>query len=672
MNNSNSQKMRMSLPPGTKVQGEQNAYIVKKFICMSSRSTTVFCESSNGTAYRLKFYNGQHGITNDLQKKTKAVAAKGVIVPVDFGEYGGCPFAVYQNIDGTDASKYPVSLSVLVQKIIPQLAYVIHQHHQRRILLRDICPENILYRVHDQQITYCGFSNMAVLPDNVTITKASGYGQHHAYIAPEVPKYGYSTCSDYYALGVTILSLLLGKNPMDSMSWGDIQISLRDGKVPGIDIQHLKSIPYDLYSEEDKVMYLILGLMLPNPRDRWGYGEIRCWCNKQHIPLTRKGGKIIYQYNEPFVIGNSKCWNYQQLTLRIAADQHAWSESTYARLDQFAKKHCIPNWAKIADMNTEHPSANNGRMFRAIYGINPALDGFWWVGRKYANSTQLIQDAAANKTAADVLSEILKNHCMSFFLRMRKRITSISETDISEMEQIEQWEIAEPGKGVNRCVMRFASSAETRSFWINGKEYPDTDSLLSDYANAGLRLKQISGEIINSKSFQAWLWVNGMEAAGQAAQKLGSSSPEQSFYLLMKIIEKSSKSENTKHAARRMYLKYGEYAPVYWLYERITDYLTVSIGDQILFDTFKNADLSLTNSLEVLSSNVNQLVPDYFHFVARTSKKTIDLKQYDLEFCDFSFYPSSPEGFFCCRWENGFEVTPSFLRSIGASSQKIS
>lgn len=660
----------MSLPPGTKVRGEQEAYIVKKFICMSSRSTTVLCESSNGTAYRLKFYNGQHSITNDIQKKTKAAAAKGVIVPVDLGEYGGCPFAVYQNIDGTDTSKYPVSLSVLVQKIIPQLAYVIHHYHQKRILLRDICPENILYRVHDQQITYCGFNNMAILPDRTTITKANGYGQHPGYIAPEVPKYGYSTCSDYYALGVTILSMLLGKNPMQAMSWSDIQKSLSAGKIPGVDIQHLKSISYDLYSEEDRVMYLVLGLMLQNPRDRWGYGEIRCWCNNQQIPLTRKGGKIVYQYNEPFVIGNTKCWNYQQLTLRIAADQYAWNEATYAQLDRFAKKQGIPNWAKIADMNKEHQLAINGRMFRAIYGINPALDGFWWVGRKYTNSTQLIQDAAANRAAAGVLSEILKNHSLSFFLRMRKRISAVSETDISEMEQIEQWEIAEPGKGVNRCIMRFANSAETRSFWINGKEYHNTDKLLSDYANAGLLLKQISGEILNNKSFQAWLWVNGMEAVGNAALKIGASNPEQNFYLLMKIAEKSSKSESAKQAARRMYLKYGEYAPVYWLFERITDYLMVSIGDQILFDTFKNADLSLTNSLDVLSSNVNQLVPDYLHFVARTSKKSIDLKQVDLEFCDFSFYPSTAQGFFCCQWENGFEVTPSFLRSIGASGQK--
>ena len=670
MGNSNSQGMRMSLPPGTKVCGERGTYIIKNFICMSTRSTTVFCETSNGSVYRLKLYNGHHFINSDIQKKTKAVPAKGVIMPVDFGEFGGCPFSVYPNVDGTDTSKYPVSLNVLIQKIIPQLAFVMNQYHRNRILLRDISPENVLYRVQEQQIAYCGFNNMAILPDKATITKAKGYGQHPSFIAPEVPKYGYSTCSDYYSLGVTILSMMLGKNPMQSMKWNEIQEYLKTGIVPGIDIKHFRNIPYDLYSEEDKVMYLVLGLMLPNPGERWGYGEIRCWCNNQQIPLTRKHGKIVYQYNEPFTVGNYKCWNYQQLSQVIAANKDAWNDTTYTRLDKFAKRQNISIWKQISDVNKDSGLTANGRIFRAIYGINPALDGFWWSGKKYANTSELIREAATNKMAAGVLSEILKNHSMSYFLRMRKRISSVPETEISELEQIEQWEISESGKGVNRCIMQFASNAQARSFWIGGKEYKNIDQLLSKYADFGLQLKRISCEILNNKNFQAWLWANGMETAGQAAQKIGLAHPEQCFYLLLKIAESASKSEDSKKLARKIYLTYGEYAPVYWLAEEIGNYKMISISDQILFDTFKNAKFSLTDSIEKLSAKLSRLVADYQHFLSRTAKSPLEVECMDLEFCDFSFYPLKEDGFFCCKWENDLEVTPAFLRAIGESIQK--
>lgn len=665
MSGDNSSGMRMSLPPGTKVCGEKETYIVKRFICMSNRSTTVLCETLNGCAYRLKLYNGQHCMNRDIQKKVKSVVTKGVIVPIDQGMFGDCPFSVYPNVDGTDTSKYPISLDILVGKIIPQLAYVINQYHQNRILLRDIAPENVLYKVQERQIAYCGFNNMAVLADKATVTKANGYGQHPSFIAPEVSKYGYSICSDYYSFGVTILSMLLGKNPMQSMEWSEINRSLMEGKIPGIDIEHLKSIPYDLYSEEDRVMYLVLGLMIPKPSERWGYGEIRCWCNNQHIPLIRKNGKIVYQYNEPFIVGNHTCWNYRQLTQAIAATQDAWNDNTYIRLDKFAKKQNIFFWQQISDGNKDSTLTPTGRIFRAIYGINPALDGFWWLGKKYSNTSELIREAATDKRVSKVLSEILKNHSLSYFLKMRKRISRMDEKDISEVEQIEQWEILEQGKGVSRCIMKFASDAQSRSFWVNGKEYMDLDQLLNDYANEGLQLKRISCHVLNNKGFQAWLWANGMEAVGQAAQKIGFDHPEQGFYLLLKIAENASKSENSKKRVRKIYLTFGEYAPVYWLVEKIANYKMVSISDQILFDTFKNANLSFGDSIEKLSMKASQLVVDYQYFVSRTAKKMLKTGEKNLEFCDFSFYPLRKDCFFSGRWENGLEVTPAFLKAVG-------
>ena len=129
MSNDNLQGMRMSLPPGTKVQGEKGIYIVKKFICMSARSTTVLCETSNGAAYRLKIFNGNHGITNPVQRKAASVVTKGVISPFDIGIYGGCPFAVYQNVNATDTGKYPISITVLTKRIIPQMAYILNMYH---------------------------------------------------------------------------------------------------------------------------------------------------------------------------------------------------------------------------------------------------------------------------------------------------------------------------------------------------------------------------------------------------------------------------------------------------------------------------------------------------------------------------------------------------------------
>lgn len=665
-----SQGMRMSLPPGTKMTGENETYVVKKFICMSCRSVTVLCETSKGVLCRLKLFNGQHCINNAVLRKTMSVATKGVIQPVDIGEYGGCPFAVYPNVNATDTGKYPISQTILTQKIIPQLTYVVSRYHQSRILLRDICPENVLYKIHEQQIAYCGFSNMTILPDKATITRADGYGQHPSFVAPEVPKYGYSTCSDYYSLGVSFLSMMLGKNPMQDLTWDEIQKYLANGKVPGIDVPHLKNTPYALYSEEDKVLYLVLGLMLPNPKDRWGIGEIRCWCNNQQIPLIRKEGRIPYQYDEPFTVNNCKCWNDWQLTQSITSEKSAWSDETLTRLKQFSKRQSIAGWQGVIEAVKDSSLTVNGRIFRAVYGINPALDGFWWKGKKYEDTDVLVRKAISDRTTNRILSEILKEKCLSYFLKMRQRISSVTDSEIHEMEQIEQWEISEPGKGVNRCIMRFSGSIQKRTFRIDGKEYKDLEQLIDRFSNEALKLKKMSASIINNKSFQAWLWANGMEAAGAEAQKTVVSQPEMSFYLLLKLAESSCESESAKQKARILYLKYGDYAPIYWLTEKISEYRAVTIGDQILYDVFKNADFTTAEPLEKLSAKAESMVSDYQHFVVRTAKSPIEVTCLVPELSGYAFYPINEDGFFCCEWENTLEVTPAFLRTMGESVQK--
>ena len=665
MNNDNSQRMRISLPPGEKLRGTKATYIVKRFASMSSRSTTVLCETENGASYRLKLFNGQHSINNAKQKQIASIAAKWVVLPIDTGVFGGSPFAVYPIISAADTGKTPVAQDVLVRRIIPQMVFVMNKYHQNRILLRDICPEHILYRAQEQQIVYCGFNNMAVLPDRATMTKERGYGQHPSFIAPEVPEYGYSIASDYYALGVTLLSLIRGDNPMRSISWEDIRKSLLGGTVPGINTDYLRKIPYELYSMEDKVLYLVWGLMLPNPKDRWGYGEIRCWCNGQRIPLIRKEGRIPYQYNEPFVVNNIKCWNYRQLTYHLAADRNCWNESTLKRLGEFAGRQKIKVWNQIMDVNKECDLTASGKIFRAIYGMNPALNGLWWEGKKYADTVELVNGAASDENAAHTLSAILKNQSLSFFLRMRKRITDVNETEIQEAVQMEQWEMEEAGKGTDRCIMRFAGSRQRQSFWIHGTGYQKMDLLLAQYSSAGIKLKSISSDILRSKSFQAWLWAKGMERAGTKAKETSIADPEQSFYLLLKLAENASENDAGKRLARKMYLTYGEYAPVYWLVNHIEDYKMVSMSDQILYDRLKNARFPLTDSLDRLSSAASRLVSDYLHFVSCTASNSLKVNRTDLEFAEFSYYPVKADRYFLCTWENNMEVCPAFLKSIG-------
>lgn len=212
-----SRDMRISIPPGTTLRGKKDTYKVKNIICLSERSVTVSCSDSNNREWRLKLYNGDSSINEEIQFFLMSHSMQGVILPSDIGEYSGIRFSVYEMIDATSADSFPIAIDILVSRIIPQMAYLIDQYHKMNVLLRDICPSHILYKPDEGKIAYCGFNNATLLRGKATITKEPGYGQEQSFIAPEVGNYGYSKCSDYFSLGTTILAMLKGYNPIEGV-----------------------------------------------------------------------------------------------------------------------------------------------------------------------------------------------------------------------------------------------------------------------------------------------------------------------------------------------------------------------------------------------------------------------------------------------------------------------
>ncbi len=662
---SDSNDIRISLPPGTVLHGQKGSYKVINILCFSSRSVTVSCKDEQGQGkWRLKLYNGDSSVTEEIQRVLLSNAMQGVILPYDVGEFSGLRFSVTPELKAVSISQFPVSLKVLVNKVIPQIAYVINQYHKNRILLRDICPDHILYKPEREEIAYCGFNNVAVLKGKSTITKAPGYGQHASYLAPEIEKYGYSVCSDYFSLGVTILTILKGFNPIENLTRKEFLSQLSRGMVPGIDVQHLRNTPYELYSVEDKVLYLVLGLMLPDPRSRWGYGEIRCWGNNQRIPLVQKGKRVNYQFTKPYIADGEKCWNQKQLALRVAAKKTEWTEDAVRRIAGFSREQGLKCADILDEILADSGLSPKGKIFRCIYTLDPAVNGLWWDGKSFSDTKSLVHEVKKGTFKIDDLSQLLKDRAVSFFEKCRERIGISSKIRISDIEEIESLEAVEPGKGAQRCMMVFADDPNNRFFTVEGKKYNSLSQLLWQYKDNGKKLRELSSKILLDDSFQAWLWAKGMENAGIEAGSAVRSNSAQSFYLLLSICENAENDEKVKKLARSLFLRWGDYAPIIWLCRNVKYYKVTGASHKMLHDTFADTEFEVTNSLDDLSHKANALVSDYQIFVSRTLSNPFVLENEKSEDFDYGYYPLYESGYFCCSW-GGLEVCPAFLKSVG-------
>ena len=646
--------MRVSLPEGTKLVGKNRSYEVKKLSEISSRSINVYCLGTDGKTYLVKVFDGEHCVQEQLVRKVMDLNVTGAAPIADFGTFQGRIFLVMYYYTQKNLLDQAVSVVDIFNFIIPQLLYVIQKYHFHHILLRDISPENILYEPNKRVILFTGLDNAVELTGRATYTKAPGYGQSFEYLAPEVERMGYGYASDFFSLGVTAYRIFRGDNPFQNSSKEAYHRNLESGVIPGIDVGYLKNAEYESLNPGDRIKYLIVGLLIANPENRWGYEEIRCWCNNQCIPWVQSGERVVYQFDRCITINGEKCWNVAMVTKNLAIIGNLPGTEMKA-LVSFLDAQLRNDACSKAIAGCNHGKAE---AFKLVYTLSPGLNGFWWNGKCYSNPENFVQ---IMKNRQEELRLILINNCLSFYVSCREKNGMKVSNNPGEIRLLEEMEKNQPGTGVNRALVVLTENKSDRTFRFRQKDYRSIAQLLTDYSGSVNELKNSSAEIILNDSFQTWLWSRGLENAGTEAKRSINNNPQTSFTVFLSLCEACAENDTEKAGVRKLYLSNGEYAPIVWLVLHLDGYGIAKPENRSAYDRMKNLRISTEYNVAELSNQLNEVVKDYQLFVHDTLKNPFRLENEPLTEDDFSYYPLNVSYFFCTRWNNRFDVCPAFL-----------
>ncbi|MEM6840224.1 MAG: serine/threonine-protein kinase PknK, partial [Cyanobacteria bacterium P01_C01_bin.120] len=153
----------------------------------------------------------------------KNLPISGIIHPLSLESYGNGYALVMEDFDGIDLGRYlqqhPLSPTEVLEIAI-QLANILHELHQHRVIHKDIKPANILIHPGSQQVKLLDFSIASLLPkETQDIQNPNVLEGTLSYLAPEQTgrmnrAIDYRT--DFYALGVTLYELLTGQLPFIS------------------------------------------------------------------------------------------------------------------------------------------------------------------------------------------------------------------------------------------------------------------------------------------------------------------------------------------------------------------------------------------------------------------------------------------------------------------------
>ncbi|MEM9542315.1 MAG: AAA family ATPase, partial [Cyanobacteria bacterium P01_E01_bin.42] len=275
----------------------------------------------NGESVVIKLMSSEYPSVNELVRFRNQYAIalnldiEGIVKPYALERYGNRYGLIMEDIGGISLAQRKENLSLSqFLNIAIQLAEILHQLHQNRIIHKDIKPANIIIQPETGRVKLIDFSISSLLPkETQSIQTPNILEGTLSYLSPEQTgrmNRGIDYRSDFYALGVTFYELLSGRLPFEyddamalihaHIAQNPIPVNSHQRCDPASvkDARERASKPVISYPIPKTLSDIVLKLMAKNAEERYQsglglkYDLEKCWSQWQ------ESGKI-----EEFALG---------------------------------------------------------------------------------------------------------------------------------------------------------------------------------------------------------------------------------------------------------------------------------------------------------------------------------------------------------------------------------
>ncbi len=253
-----------------------------------------------------------------------------------------------------------------LRTILAELADAIAAIHQLRLIHRDLKPENILLRsTTPLDLVLTDFGIASVCKATLRFT---GQARTLAYAAPETLSGIIDDKTDWWSLGMIMLEAASGQHPFAGLS-------------DAVILHRLSTRPVDVSAVNDpKLGKLLRGLLLRDPKPRWGAAEIRRWLADDPGLPEVFAEETRPPAGNPYQIGDALCFTREQLAVALA--QH-WPKAL-SDLDNGL----LMNWLRqelkdqnlvrfLIELNHERKLHADLRLLHLIIELAPGIPPVW-------------------------------------------------------------------------------------------------------------------------------------------------------------------------------------------------------------------------------------------------------------------------------------------------------
>jgi serine/threonine protein kinase len=248
-------------------------YKVLKLMTDTSGEAQTFLVEKENQRYVLKLYHPGKRPDREVLRQIRQMTEEGKrYFPIlyEHGEEGGKYYEVIEYIAGGHLGawikKTPSEKRLeKLPDIVRQIAEALHILHERKLIHRDLKPANVLLRSEEPlELVLIDFGISRQIDQEATKHATVVFKGTPAYCAPEEFTGLFGREADWWHLGIVAYEVIKGKHPFVGVNQAVI-------------LRQIITESIVLPDTADRYRVLLRGLLNRNPKERWGYEQVKAW-----------------------------------------------------------------------------------------------------------------------------------------------------------------------------------------------------------------------------------------------------------------------------------------------------------------------------------------------------------------------------------------------------------
>lgn len=487
------------------VAGESisDSYVVHSALKSSGKQADIYIAKKWGKSYVVKLYNNGWHPSAQMQTFLSNIRHPNIAHVIDSGDLHGNYFEIYEYYsEGTLADVGALAPSHIQDVVVPSINEGLHELHRNGIVHCDIKPSNLFYSKNRETVIIgdCGISDF-VNANGKLIDNLRGTPEYAPRVRSLLWSAAMSPAYDYGSFGLVLCRLVLGHSLFEGMSVEEISRAWENGI----------ELPSQI---SGRLLTLIKGLISENEEARWGYTQVKRWCEGEYMRPTNRNiyarrkeaekKPLIYgRFNNEIVSVNS----VHQLSLAIREN---WEQATKV----IRRRELVDFIAQFdrEKVETIRVLAQSKDLDAAVFKLLTIIDdneSICFKGKTYSDLSEFVDCLATGKDETAI--QFMESGLFVFYLREK----GFDPSQVDKLEQlIRRTGCADMGAITTIC---FALQGK-RNISVFGYEVENLDELVT--AIAGRTPEDLS-LLLENEQFIAWMNRLGYEKEMRFIRSLG-------------------------------------------------------------------------------------------------------------------------------------------------------